>query len=424
MTTVHVIGAGLAGLSCALRCATAGRKVALYEAAGHAGGRCRSFADESLGTVIDTGTHIMVGAYTATKAYLSDIGGWKMVEEVAPAAFPFIDLARNERWVVRPSAGLIPSWIWTPGRRVLGAPLAEYFRALKLAWARDRDTVGDVIGRGVLYDRLWQPLSRAILNTDADDASARLMWQAIALTFAKGEAACRPILFTHGLSPALVDPALALLRRHGADVRFMSRLRGLKLQDNRVAALEFGEGLLRTETDDVVVLAVPPDAAADLLPGLTVPNQSRAILNAHFMLESRPELPGGLPFIGVVGAESQWLFVRDRLVSVTISAADSIIDQPAFEVANRLWAEVCRVLGRNVGRMPPWRIIKEKRATMAQTPAMLKRRPHAGTGIANLFLAGDWTDTGLPATIESAIRSGYRAAQLALMPRTAPSGSG
>ena len=126
----------------------------------------------------------------------------------------------------------------------------------------------------------------------------------------------------------------------------------------------------------------------------------------------------------MVGAESQWLFVRDRLVSVTVSAADAIIDQPAFEIANRLWAEVCRVLGRNIGRMPPWRIIKEKRATMAQTPAMLKRLPHAETAIANLFLAGDWTDTGLPATIESAIRSGYRAAQLALMPRTAPSGSG
>ena len=424
MTTVHVIGAGLAGLSCAVRCATAGRKIALYEAAGHAGGRCRSFSDESLGTLVDTGTHIMVGAYAATQAFLADVGARDSVQEIAPAAYPFIDLARNQRWVVRPSSGLIPSWIWTPSRRVLGAPLGDYVRALRLARAREADTIGDLVGRGVLYDRLWQPLSRAILNTDADEASARLMWRAIALTFAKGEAACRPILFTRGLSPALIDPALAVLKRHNAEVRFMSRLRAVRLQADRVSALEFAEGVLRVEPGDAVVIAVPPDAAAELLPGLTVPRETRAIVNAHFRMEERPELPGGLPFIGVVGAESQWLFVRDGLLSVTISAADGMIDQPAFEIATRLWAEVCRVLGRNVGRMPSWRVIKEKRATMAQTPAMLKLRPSPQTAIANLFLAGDWTDTGLPATIEGAIRSGYRAAQLALAAKAPPSRSG
>lgn len=414
MTTVHVIGAGLAGLACALRCATAGRKVALYEAAGHAGGRCRSFADESLGTLIDTGTHIMVGAYASTQAYLADLDARHLVQEIAPAAFPFIDLARHERWVVRPSAGMIPSWIWTPGRRVLGAPLGEYARALKLARAREGDTVGDLVGRGVLYERLWQPLAHAILNTDADEASAKLMWRAIALTFAKGEAACRPILFAGGLSPALVDPALAELKRRNAEVRFLSRLKAVRIQDKRATALQFAEGMLKIEPDDVVVLAVPPDAAAELIPGLIVPHEVRAILNAHFRLDARPELPGGYPFVGVVGAESQWLFVRDNLLSITISAADKIIDQPAFELASRLWGEAARVMGRNLGRMPPWRVIKEKRATIAQTPAMLRLRPQPETGIGNLFLAGDWTDTGLPATIESAIRSGYTAAQLAL----------
>lgn len=415
MTTVHVIGAGVAGLACALRASLAGSSVVVYEASGHAGGRCRSFFDESLGCVLDTGTHILVGAYHATLAYLADIGARNAVHEVAPAAFPFVDITSGERWVLRPSPGRIPLWIAAPRRRVPGTRIGDYLAAMRLARAPAEATIADCIGRdGALYRRLWQPFAWAVLNTDPAEASARLMWRTISETFFKGEAACRPMLFMRGLSPALIDPALATLRAQRVETRFLSRLRGLRRQDDRIVALQFPEGMLRIEPGDSVVLAVPPEVAQDLWPELVVPTETRAIMNAHFRTETPIELPGGHPFLGIVGGTAQWIFAREHILSVTVSAADNIIERPNFELATHLWSDVARALGHNLGRVPPWRIVKEKRATITQTPASIALRPPAETSARNLFLAGDWTDTGLPATIESAVRSGYRAAQLAL----------
>jgi len=415
VSRIHVIGAGMAGLACALRAALAGAPVALYEAAGHAGGRCRSFRDKSIGRVVDNGSHLLLGAYRSTLAFLDDIGARERITEIAPAAFPFVDLKTGERWIVRPEGGRLPLWLLDARRRIPGTRLTDYLGVLSLARAGAADTVAArVASRRVLFERFWQPLTRAALNTDATEASARLLWNVVAETFMKGEAACRPMLFLHGLSAALVDPAIRTLQRSGGEVRFLARLRGIEWRADRVTGLQFAEGLMRIGTDDVVVLAVPPDAAAELWPAVPVPSESRAIVNVHFRVDEPVELPWRSPFVGLIGADSEWIFAREGVLSVTISAADRFIETPSHELAGHLWGEVAHVLGRTTGRLPPWRIIKEKRATFAQTPAEATRRPAAATTVPNLFLAGDWTDTGLPATIEGAIRSGFAAASLAL----------
>ncbi len=415
MATVHVIGAGLAGLACALRAALAGNTVVIYEAAGHAGGRCRSFRDDSLGCMIDNGNHMLMGANEATRTFLADIGSADGITEIAPAAFPFHDLATGERWRLKPNAGPLPLWILSSDRRVPGTGARDYLAALRLGRAHHVDTVADCLDDdSPLFERMWQPFCRAVLNTDARDASALLLWRVIRATFAKGEAACRPLFFHRGLSPTLIDPALAMLDGLGAEIRMKARLRGISWNEGRATSLHFGEGRLRVDPGDAVVLAVPPEICAELWPDVEVPAGSRPIVNAHFLIDDAWELPWGLPFLGIVGGEAQWLFVRDNVLSITISAADSVIDRPAWELANLLWSEATRALGRNVGRVPPWRVIKERRATFAQTPADVGRRAQTRTALDNLFVAGDWTDTGLPATIESAVRSGFDAAQQVL----------
>src|SRR5208282_5630063 len=124
--------------------------------------------------------------------------------------------------------------------------------------------------------------------------------------------------------------------------------------------------------------------------------------------------PEELPFLGLVGGPAHWLFRRGSIVSVTVSAADALAEVANEEVAARLWGDVAKALALPGAPLPPVRIVKEKRATFAQVPAALAKRARTRTQLANLFLAGDWTDTGLPATIESAVRSGHLAAAAAL----------
>jgi len=175
-------------------------------------------------------------------------------------------------------------------------------------------------------------------------------------------------------------------------------------------ALNTAEAAWPVAPGDVVVLAVPPWSAADLIPGLTVPNDFRAIVNAHFKTAAPAGSP---PMLGVIGGTAEWIFTFHDRISVTVSGADAIVDQDREDLAIRIWADVSKALNLKVP-MPAWQIVKEKRATFAATPQQDARRPAARTQWRNLFLAGDWTQTGLPATIEGALRSGETAAALAL----------
>ena len=134
------------------------------------------------------------------------------------------------------------------------------------------------------------------------------------------------------------------------------------------------------------MLAVPPSIAADLLPGLTVPEGGNAIVNAHYRLERPVALPGGRPLLGLIGSNAQWLIARDDIVSVTVSGADALVDRPANDLLDLLWSDVGRALGITTPR-PAARLIKERRATFAQTPENQRRRPPAATRYPNLFLA-------------------------------------
>lgn len=421
----HVVGAGIAGLSAALRLAAQGRRVTLYEAAAQAGGRCRSYVDAKLERSIDNGNHMLLAANTAALDFVREIGAADRLTQPAQAAFPFLDLASGESWTVTPSRGPIPWWIFSAARRIPGSGIGDYLAAWKLAGAGPDATVADCLDdRGPLWQRFWVPLTVAALNTHPREASARLLWLVLRESFAKGAAACRPFVAKRGLSDVFVDPALEMLAAHGGEARFGQRLRGLAFDGLRVEALDFGEQRVGLAEGDVVVLALPPAVAGDLLPGLEVPRDSRPIVNAHLRLPAgaRPArtLDPDLPILGLVGGAADWLFLRDDVVSLTVSAAEELAERPAEEIAALMWRDTAKALGLDPAQEPVIRIIKEKRATLAQTPAALRLRPGPRTRWANLALAGDWTDTGYPATIDSAVRSGAAAAQALAAPGPKP----
>ena len=412
-----MIGAGLAGLAAALRLAEAGRRVVVHEAARHAGGRCRSYFDQQLGCRIDNGNHLLLSGNRSAGDYLRRLGAEDRLIGAPVPLFPFVDLATGARWTVRPNRGRLPWWLLVPGRRVPDTRLADYLRARRLARASAEATVSDCLDDGgELWRRFWDPLTRAILNTAPATASARLLWATVVESFAIGGAGCRPLVAREGLSEAFVDPALARLAGAGAEVRFGQRVRVLEAAGSRIAKLRFDRDDLALAADEAVVLAVPAWQAADLLPELAPPTAAHAIVNGHFRLEVAPALPEGAVLLGLLGGTAEWLFIRGPVVSLTVSAADRLADEPAPEIARRLWRDVARALGLPADPPPPWRIVKEKRATLAQTPEADRRRPGTRTRWPNLVLAGDWTATGLPATIEGAIRSGDRAAAALLGP--------
>jgi len=387
--------------------------VTLHEATAQAGGRCRSFHDPLLDRLIDNGNHLLLGANRHALAYLERIGGRAALESPAKVELPFHDLASGESWVLRPGFG--PGWIFNPARRVPDTHWWNYLRPLALPLFNHQMRVADVMTMdSPIGQRLWHPLTVSILNTAPVEASAHLLWSVFRRTLLKGPAACRPYSAgPSGLSGAFIDPALAWLRARDVPMHFGHRLRGLTIQAGRVTALDFSAGPRGLGPQDRVVLAVPASTAAELLPGLTVPLDHGAILNAHFRLPAPvPHLP---PFIGLVGGVAEWLFRRGDVLSVTVSAADRWMEQPSDELAKLLWADIARLLGTPGAPCPPCRIIKERGAGFAATPANAARRPGARMpGVANLLLAGDWTDTSLPATIEGAVLSGQRAARLTL----------
>jgi squalene-associated FAD-dependent desaturase len=402
-----VVGAGLAGLAAALRLAQARRTVVLHEASRQAGGRCRSYLDATLGCRIDNGNHLLIAGNTAAMAYLDAIGARDTLVGPGEPAYPFLDVETGERWTLRPNAGRIPWWVWSSRRRVPRTTPRDYLRALRLRHARAEATVAATLAGDKLFRRLWQPLAVAALNTEAEAGQARLLSRVLRETFGRGGAACRPLVPREGLSESLIDPALARLSMLGAAVRFGSRLRAIEQAVSRVTALDFDDGRVELGAEDAVVLAVTAPVAARVLPGLTVPDEFRAILNAHYRIDA----PSGAPlFIGLVGGTAEWVFRKREVLSVTVSAADRFMDMPAEELAQLLWRDVARAYAMRDAPLPPWQIVKERRATFAATRAQLARRPKTRTDAENLMLAGDWTDTGLPATIEGAIRSGFAAA--------------
>ena len=407
--TVHIIGAGLAGLSAALKLSARGDDVIVHEATAFAGGRCRSYHDASVGMTIDNGNHLLLSGNRAALDYLREVGAVDRLIGPPTAEFRFVDLASAQRWTLRFNDGRLLWWIFDPARRVPGTRALDYLALARLLWPPAGKTVGEIIPtKGPLYWRLVEPLLLAALNIDPPHGSAKLAAAVVRETLAAGGAACRPLVARDGLSATLVEPALALLQERGAKVLLEHQLRTLRFGTRRVDALDFGGETVALAEDDAVILAVPPYAAASLIRGLEVPTEFRAIVNAHFRITPPPDQP---PILGVLNGTVEWIFAFPGRVSVTISAGDRLVDTPREELAKSIWAEVASVTGLPP-ELPPWQIVRERRATFAATPAQDLKRPGAETAWRNLTLAGDWTDTGLPATIEGAIRSGNRAAEL------------
>ena len=408
--SIHIIGGGLAGLAAAERLCQSRRTIAIHEATAQAGGRCRSYYDQTTGMVIDNGTHLLLSGNHAALSFTEAIGSRPGLRGPDEAQFPFIDIASGEQWTLRFGDSRFPWWVFDKDRRVPQTGVVDYLSLARLVWTSVDKPIGKLMNcGGPIYDRLLEPLLLAALNITPREGSAKLAGAVIRESLALGGQACRPLLAREGLGSVFVEPAITHLRERGVAIVFEDELVELLFGNGRVSLLKFARQTVDLGVNDAVILAVPPYVATNLVPGLIAPSSFRGIVNAHFRIDPPAHLP---PILGVINGTCEWIFPLSGRISATISDAGRLFDMPRTELAQTMWNDIAKVAGLP-DTLPPWQIVRERRATFAATPEENARRPTAETSWENLFLAGDWTQTGLPATIEGAIRSGYRAADLA-----------
>lgn len=405
-----IVGAGLAGLSAAVRLVEAGLEVHITEAAAQAGGRCRSYHDPQLDLTIDNGNHLVLAGNDAVTRFRATVGASEPLAGPEHADFAFHDLENGANWTIRINDGWIPWWLLAPSRRVPGTRAADYLRFARLLTAKPSDTVAARIDRSSpAWKRLMQPVLVAMLNTPPESASAVLASAAIRESLLRGGKASAPRIAKPNLAAAFIQPAVEWLAARAAPVSLGKRLRMITTVGDRISALDWGAGPEAVADDEVVILAVPPWIATSLLPEVSTPDAFHAIVNGHFATTAPAATP---PMLGLLGGTAEWLFAFEDRISVTVSAADGLMDLEREEIARRFWEDIQRAYAFSA-EIPRWQILTEKRATFAATPEQDAKRPAPKTRWSNLFLAGDWIQTGLPATIEGALRSGEAAARLA-----------
>lgn len=453
---VIVIGAGFAGLSAASAVAEQGLRVLVLEARGELGGRATAFVDRETGELVDNGQHALFGCYRETFRFLRRVDADRNVTIQPQLRVPYID-AQGQMSVLRcpalPSplhllAGVM-GWralSWRERLSVLRVARPIMRAGPKRPGLHERrgadgcgadlsgppvETVADWLTHhrqtGRLRDWLWEPLAIAALNQPPEEAAAAPFVRVLHEMFTGDRLAASIALPSKPLHEMYAQPARRYIESKGGEVR-INALARVRVENRRVAGVEVRGAPIGAAT---VIAAVPWFGLEPLLAGDVEP--LRAIIAAASATSSKPIVTVNLwydrpvmdePFVGLPGRSMQWVFDKRHAFGEGASHL-SLVASAADVLAGRTAAQLIDVASREVdGALPAARtatlrratVIREKRATFSLAPGQ-PARPGVVTPIAGLYLAGDWIDTGLPGTIESAVAAGHRAAQSALANR-------
>jgi hydroxysqualene dehydroxylase len=436
---VVVAGAGLSGLAAAVTLASQDIPVVVFEQKPHLGGRAYSFLDSTAGEMVDNGQHVLIRGYAATMRLLETLGTTRLLSFQPSPSLVFHHPVKGFRTFRLPS--------WPPPLHLLGGVLgsnlfgiADRLRTLRagLALRSCTEEVEQQIAHLTIAEWLrsqgqseeavrsfWEPLAVSIMNEHVATASALLFVRSLRTAFLAEHSNASLAIPTVGLSDLYANPAREFIARRGGSVRCSMRVASVKVNGEGVTGVILHDGSF-VEASAVVIALPPSETRVVLLEQSSLQSlltQSSAIVyspivSVHLWFRQEVMKHG---VVGLIGRTVQWVFNRRKLaggtsegghVSATISAAHDLVGRTLEDIVRVVMADLRSTFGPAIPE--PWHalVIREKRATFSATPAAEQLRPDQRTPLKNLFLAGDWTATGYPATIEGAVISGERSAAL------------
>ena len=438
---VVVAGGGLSGLAAAVELSGRGARVGLFDQSPRLGGRCFSFTDPRSGDVVDNGQHILLGAYRNVLRYLGVIGTAHMLAKHPGMRLPFFHPEKGfaefrmpaiPRPFHLPAAALKFRLLTLGARRKMlrvGYALSNWdagteARLATLSIAQWLDELGQSEQARSCF---WHPIAVSAMNASPEEACALPFARSLRAVLLGRKSDGAVLIPSAGQSELYVGRAVEFLERHGADVRVNCRVETIELSAGKVAGVRLRGG--RSVRTSSVIAAVPHHALASLLPehhrsaepfsGLKRIGSSPIVsINLWFDREfMEPD------YLGLIDMHLQWVFNRRKItasgpksggyLSAVISGADDVVDSPREKLVAMALRDLHVVFPAcRKARLTSAFVVKEKRATFRPTCDAERLRPPARTPIENFFLAGDWTATGLPGTIEGAVQSGYTAAGL------------
>jgi squalene-associated FAD-dependent desaturase len=437
MGEVLIIGGGFAGLAAGVALAGAGRRVRLLEQRPHLGGRARSFVHAPTGSVVDNGQHLLMGCYHATLRFLKEIGTLdrlamqprlKMQFLEPPGRLTTLDCPHlPSPWHLLAGVARSDSFSWREKREIL-----RLGRAVEKGPSEGDGlaqlTVEEWLVRLGQSERLrrgfWDLIAIAALNEDPRRASAAIFARVLRLALFTSAADSRLAVPSRGLSDCYTDAARDYITARGGRVEFSRSVAGLVVAEGACRGVRLADG--STVEAETVISAVPWYEFVPIVPGELL--RGEAYFTDILSLRPAPIISitiwferaiTELDFVGLRGTTIQWLFNRSKITGED-GHCYSLVLSGAHEHIMRSKDELLALARRDLAELFPESraakvlhslVIKERFATFSPCVGVDQLRPAAKSPIRGLYLAGDWTATGLPATIEGAVQSGYIAAQ-------------